>query len=122
MGIWLWIWIELTNIPSPKLYPPHGAINPFVKFISCLNFLQKQYRQKRRIGSEPKFRYLRQKKSFMELPNDPMMLFSTVNMYLRDRYRSLDELCSDLDINRRELEEKLLQAGFEYSEKYNKFW
>ena len=27
-----------------KLYPPHGAINPFVKFISCLNFLQKQYR------------------------------------------------------------------------------
>ena len=58
----------------------------------------------------------------MELPNDPMMLFSTVNMNLRDRYRSLDELCSDLDINRKELEEKLMQAGFEYSEKYNKFW
>ena len=58
----------------------------------------------------------------MELPNDPMMLFSTVNMYLRDRYQSLDELCSDLNIDRKELENKLLQAGFEYSEKYNKFW
>lgn len=58
----------------------------------------------------------------MELPNDPMMLFSAVNMYLRDRYESLDELCSDLDINRKELEEKLFQAGFEYSEKFNKFW
>jgi hypothetical protein len=58
----------------------------------------------------------------MELPNDPMMLFSAVNMYLRDRYESLDELCGDLGVNRKELEEKMLQAGFEYSEKYNKFW
>lgn len=57
-----------------------------------------------------------------QLPNDPMMLFSTVNMYLRDRYASLDELCSDLDINRAELEEKLQNAGFEYSEENNKFW
>ena len=57
-----------------------------------------------------------------QLPNDPMMLFSTVNMYLRDRYASLDELCSDLDINRAELEEKLKAAGFEYSEEHNKFW
>lgn len=58
----------------------------------------------------------------MELPNDPMILFSAVNMYLRDRYESLDELCHDLDVDRKELETKLLEAGFEYSEKYNKFW
>jgi uncharacterized protein Smg (DUF494 family) len=58
----------------------------------------------------------------MELPNDPMMLFSSINMYLRDRYNSLDELCADLDIDRKELEAKLLQAGFEYSEQNNKFW
>ena len=58
----------------------------------------------------------------MELPNDPMMLFSTINMYLRDRYNSLDELCSDLDIDRTELEEKLHAAGFEYSAEHNKFW
>lgn len=58
----------------------------------------------------------------MELPNDPMMLLSAVNMYLRDRYSSLDELCADLDVERKELEAKLLQAGFEYSEELNKFW
>lgn len=58
----------------------------------------------------------------MELPNDPMMLLSAVNMYLRDRYNSLDELCADLGVERKELEAKLLQAGFEYSEKLNKFW
>jgi hypothetical protein len=58
----------------------------------------------------------------MELPNDPIMLFSTINMYLRDRNQSLDELCSDLDICRKELEEKLRQAGFEYNEAQNKFW
>ena len=28
----------------------------------------------------------------MELPSDPMMLFSAVNMYLRDRYASLNRL------------------------------
>ncbi|MBO5787206.1 MAG: DUF4250 domain-containing protein [Bacteroidaceae bacterium] len=58
----------------------------------------------------------------MELPNDPMILFSTVNTYLRDRYSSLDELCDDLGVDRKELEAKLLQAGFEYNEKSNKFW
>lgn len=58
----------------------------------------------------------------MELPKDPMMLFSTINMYLRDRYESLDELCSDLDINRTELEDKLKSVGFEYSPENNKFW
>lgn len=51
-----------------------------------------------------------------------MMLYSTVNMYLRDRYASLDELCSDLDVDRVELEEKLRAVGFEYSAEHNKFW
>jgi uncharacterized protein Smg (DUF494 family) len=58
----------------------------------------------------------------MELPKDPMMLFSTVNMYLRDRYESLDELCADLDIDRAELENTLKAIGFEYSAENNKFW
>lgn len=58
----------------------------------------------------------------MELPNDPFMLMSTVNMYLRDRYASLDELCAALDVDRAELESKLRNAGFEYSAENNKFW
>lgn len=58
----------------------------------------------------------------MELPNDPAMLLSFVNMKLRDFYPSLDALCNDLDINRTELEKKLADAGYEYNGELNKFW
>ena len=61
-------------------------------------------------------------KMMNELPQDPMMLYSAVNMKLRDRYNSLDELCDDLGIDRRELERRLAEVGFEYSVKDNKFW
>ena len=57
-----------------------------------------------------------------ELPNDPMMLMSFVNMKLRDQYSSLDELCLALDIDRNELEAKLVAVGFEYNPLQNKFW
>lgn len=56
------------------------------------------------------------------LPQDPFMLFSFVNMKLRDEYATLDELCKSLDIDRSALEEKLKAAGFEYSAENNKFW
>lgn len=58
----------------------------------------------------------------MQLPEDPIMLYSALNMKLRDYYNSLDELCEDLGIDRREVEEKLRQVGFEYDAKMNKFW
>ena len=51
-----------------------------------------------------------------------MMLMSFVNMKLRDFYPSLDALCEDLEISRDELEEKLGNAGFEYSEENRRFW
>lgn len=57
-----------------------------------------------------------------ELPKDPFMLFSFVNMKLRDQYASLDELCDDLDVNREVLETTLGSCGFEYSPEQNKFW
>lgn len=56
------------------------------------------------------------------LPNDPMILFSAVNMLLRDDYTSLDALCDDMNVDRTELEQKLAAAGFEYNEAQNKFW
>lgn len=56
------------------------------------------------------------------LPEDPMILFSAVNMLLRDNYSSLDALCDDMDVDRKALEEKLASVGFEYSEENNKFW
>ena len=57
-----------------------------------------------------------------ELPQDPMILYSAVNMKLRDRYNSLDELCEDLDIDRADLEHRLAEVGFEYSVRDNRFW
>ena len=50
----------------------------------------------------------------MELPDDPMMLFSMVNMKLRDCYHSLDELCDDMNVDKELLVKKLKAAGFEY--------
>lgn len=58
----------------------------------------------------------------MELPNDPMMLFSVVNMKLRDCYASLDELCEDMNVDKEKLITQLKAAGFEYSKENNKFW
>lgn len=57
-----------------------------------------------------------------EYPKDPMMLMSWVNMKLRDIYPSLDSLCEDLEIDRKDLVEKLGSAGFEYNSELNKFW
>lgn len=58
----------------------------------------------------------------MNIPQDPMMLYSYINMKLRDEYASLDELCEDLDLDRGGIEQTLLNAGFGYSEEYNKFF
>ena len=59
----------------------------------------------------------------MELPNEPMMLLSVINMKLRDDgYSNLDVLCDDLDLDKAALLNKLSQAGFEYNAEANKFW
>lgn len=55
------------------------------------------------------------------LPKDPIMLLSVINMKLRDFYPSLDDLCNDLDIDKAELEAKLASAGFEYMPENNSF-
>ena len=56
----------------------------------------------------------------MDLPKDPMILYSFLNVKLRDFYSSLDELCQDLDIDRDELKERLFLAGFQYNEEMNR--
>ena len=56
------------------------------------------------------------------LPKDPMMLMSFINMKLRDIYPSLDALCEDMDIDKAQLLEKLGSVGFEYNQNLNKFW
>ena len=47
---------------------------------------------------------------------------SFVNTKLRDEFNSLEELCSTMGIDREDLEQRLKQAGFEYSKENNKFW
>lgn len=49
------------------------------------------------------------------------MLYSMINMKLRDQYPSLDELCATEDIDRTDLEKRLSDAGFEYDESVNQF-
>ena len=56
------------------------------------------------------------------IPQDPMMLFSFINMKLRDQYPSLDALCEDMDIDKENLLATLASVGFVYSEENNKFW
>lgn len=58
----------------------------------------------------------------MELPSDPFMTLSIINMKLRDQFPSLEELCLSLDIDRSSLEARLAEAGFTYDETVNKFW
>lgn len=57
-----------------------------------------------------------------EMPKDPMMLMSFINMKLRDFYPTLDALCDDMDMDRQELENKMAEAGLEYNAAANKFW
>lgn len=49
------------------------------------------------------------------------MLVSYVNTQLRDFYSSLDDLCKDLELEKKELEEKLGAADFHYSLEKNQF-
>ena len=58
----------------------------------------------------------------MELPKDPMMLFSFINMKLRDFYPSLDALCQDMQVSKEEIVNKLKAVGFEYNPEQNKVW
>lgn len=57
----------------------------------------------------------------MTIPNDPMMLLSYVNTQLRDFYPSLDEMCRALDIDGKEIIEKLKSIDYEYDSEINKF-
>lgn len=55
------------------------------------------------------------------LPKDPMMLMSVINMKLRDFYPSIEDLCDDMDIDRHDLDSILNKAGFEYSRDNNRY-
>ena len=55
------------------------------------------------------------------LPKDPMILFSVINMKLRDFYPSLDALCDDMDEDRQAIVDALAKVGFRYDPERNAF-
>ena len=58
---------------------------------------------------------------FKNLPNDPMLCLSVVNTKLRDYYKTLDDLCQDLDIEKQLLIDKFSFIDYEYDENRNQF-
>ena len=58
----------------------------------------------------------------MNLPEEPMMLYSFINTKLRDSYDSLDALCEDMNVEKELILEKLKSVGFEYNPSRNRFW
>ena len=61
------------------------------------------------------------KGAVMDIPKDPFILLSFINVKLRDEYDSLENLCLDLQLNKEELCQKLQAAGFEYQESQKQF-
>ena len=58
----------------------------------------------------------------MKLPEDPMMLYSFINMKLRDFYPSLDALCEDMNVEKEVIVRTLKRVGFEYNPERDRFW
>ena len=57
----------------------------------------------------------------MALPKDPFILFSIINMKLRDFYPSLDALCDDMDEDKNEIIESMAKIGYHYDAQRNAF-
>ena len=69
------------------------------------------------------FAHKSKKREMDRLPNDPNILYSAINMLLRDNeYDNLDELCYAFGTDRNSIEVKLAAAGFKFNETENKFW
>ena len=58
----------------------------------------------------------------MNLPEEPMMLYSFINMKLRDFYPTLDALCEEMNVEKAEILKRLKMVGFEYDPERNRFW
>ena len=56
-----------------------------------------------------------------QLPKDPMLLLSVLNMKLRDFYKSLDALCDDMQTGKEEIQNILAKIDYFYDEETNQF-
>ncbi len=55
------------------------------------------------------------------LPKDPVILLSTINTLLRDKYSSLDTLIDDLGDEAKDVVEKLKSINYIYDAETNRF-
>lgn len=55
------------------------------------------------------------------IPKDPAMLLSFVNLKLRDYYNDFGKMCEDMDIDGKEIEEKLASIDYCYDKEKNQF-
>ena len=53
--------------------------------------------------------------------DNPIILLSFINTKLRDQYKSLDDLCNDLNYDKEEVINKLKCINYEYNEELNQF-
>ena len=57
----------------------------------------------------------------MYIPEDPVMLMSTVNTQLRDRFPTLERFCKAAGLEEAELKAKLAAINYVYDEELNQF-
>ena len=57
----------------------------------------------------------------MNIPKDPVMLVSFLNLKLRDQYASFDALCDDLQLDKAETEAKPATIDYHYKPESNQF-
>lgn len=57
----------------------------------------------------------------MNLPLDPVMLLSVVNMNLRDRFSSLEDFCKTNDVDEEDIKKRLAAIDYYYEEEKNQF-
>ncbi|MBQ5735658.1 MAG: DUF4250 domain-containing protein [Lachnospiraceae bacterium] len=58
---------------------------------------------------------------YNNIPNDPAMLLSFVNLKLRDEFSSFDEMCNSLACDKDTIVKKLKMIDYEYDKKTNQF-
>ena len=62
-----------------------------------------------------------ERKDQIMLPKDAAMLLSAVNLKLRDYYKSLEELCDDMDEDMSRITQTLAQIDYHYDRERNQF-
>ena len=55
------------------------------------------------------------------IPKDPNMLYSYINMMLRDEFDTLEEFCAAKDVSPDQILEMLAASGYSYDETIKQF-